>query len=97
MGRSAVTHVQTRFDSFEKKPVAAASLAQVHHATKDGQEFAVKVQFPDIRTKAFADVNTIDSLVTVASWVSTAHSDASSRSSNAMAVFPRVQTSLARA
>jgi predicted unusual protein kinase regulating ubiquinone biosynthesis (AarF/ABC1/UbiB family) len=41
----------------------------VHHATKNGKEYAVKVQFPDIRTKAFADVNTIDSLVTVAAWV----------------------------
>ena len=45
------TPLEKLFKSFEKKPVAAASLAQVHRAyLKDGTEVAVKIQRPNIRT-----------------------------------------------
>jgi predicted unusual protein kinase regulating ubiquinone biosynthesis (AarF/ABC1/UbiB family) len=38
-----------RYQSFERTPIAAASLAQVHKATlKDGREAAVKVLYPGI-------------------------------------------------
>ena len=38
------------FGSFEKTPLAAASIGQVHRATlKDGREVAVKVLYPKIR------------------------------------------------
>jgi len=37
------------FDSFEKKPAAVASLAQVHKAKYKGKELAVKVQKPGIK------------------------------------------------
>lgn len=46
------------FRSFEEKPVAAASLAQVHRAfLKDGNEVAVKVQRPGIRKIIKQDIH----------------------------------------
>jgi len=46
--------VSTLFSSFDDKPVAAASIAQVHFATTaDGRDVAVKILRPDIRA-AFA-------------------------------------------
>ncbi len=46
------------FASFEKEPVAAASLAQVHRAfLKDGTEVAVKIQRPDIRKTIEQDIH----------------------------------------
>jgi ubiquinone biosynthesis protein len=46
------------FGSIEKKPIAAASLAQVHRARlKDGTEVAVKVQRPQIRSIIEQDIH----------------------------------------
>ncbi len=46
------------FGLFEEKPVAAASLAQVHRAfLKDGTEVAVKVQRPNIRKVMAQDIH----------------------------------------
>ena len=51
------------FKSFEKEPVAAASLAQVHRAyLKDGTEVAVKIQRPDIRFVIEQDIHILFSL-----------------------------------
>lgn len=54
------------FDAFARKPIAAASLAQVHRArTKDGRDVAVKVQYPGIDRVLETDLRNIGILVRV--------------------------------
>lgn len=54
------------FGSFERTPVAAASLAQVHRATtRDGRELAVKVLYPDIERLVRIDLSVLRSLLPV--------------------------------
>ncbi|MCX6813120.1 MAG: AarF/ABC1/UbiB kinase family protein [Candidatus Azambacteria bacterium] len=49
---------ETLFKSIEKRPIAAASLAQVHRAfLKNGEELAVKVQRPNIRKTIEQDIH----------------------------------------
>lgn len=46
------------FKSFEKQPVAAASLSQVHRAvTKKGKKIALKIQRPDIKKTIEQDIH----------------------------------------
>ena len=47
------------FDSFERKPLAAASIGQVHRASYAGKEVVVKVQRPGIRKIIEADLEII--------------------------------------
>ena len=55
------------FQSFDERPVAAASIAQVHFATtSDGDEVAVKVLRPGIERQMVAD---LDLFAWIASWV----------------------------
>lgn len=55
------------FESFEEKPLAAASIGQVHRAVlRSGQEVAVKVQRPEIRKKFIEDLDTLKEVVGVA-------------------------------
>ncbi len=43
-----------------RRPIASASLAQVHRATlRDGREVAIKVQRPDVRAALHADLGTL--------------------------------------
>jgi ubiquinone biosynthesis protein len=49
--------VEDLFVRFESEPVAAASIAQVHHAkTQSGEPVAVKIQRPDIRKIIETDI-----------------------------------------
>jgi predicted unusual protein kinase regulating ubiquinone biosynthesis (AarF/ABC1/UbiB family) len=49
------------FSSFSPRPVAAASIAQVHRAyLRDGREVAVKVRYPDIQRLVEADLQALD-------------------------------------
>lgn len=54
------------YAEFERKPLAAASLGQVHKAvTKDGMAVAVKVQYPDIARALVADLDNLGAMVGV--------------------------------
>lgn len=53
--------VEDVFDSFEKEPLGAASLAQVHKATlKDGTVVAIKIQHPQVKSHSFVDIKTME-------------------------------------
>lgn len=56
--REAGMPIEKIFSSFTDTPVAAASIAQVHHATLiDGKEVVVKVQRPDIAAQIETDID----------------------------------------
>jgi len=49
--------ISKMFDTFESKPIAAASLGQVHRAAlRDGREVVVKVQRPNVREQVRNDL-----------------------------------------
>ncbi len=50
---------QTLFDSFEMKASHAASIGQVHRATKDGKTLAVKVQYPGVGDSLISDLKLV--------------------------------------
>ncbi len=50
------------FDDFAETPIAAASIGQVHRASKNGKNLAVKVQYPEIRELLAADMKSITKL-----------------------------------
>ncbi|KAF0719152.1 Aste57867_1242 [Aphanomyces stellatus] len=53
------------FREFDTKPIAAASLAQVHHAvTQDGKEVAVKIQYPHLAKLLGSDLWTVRHAIT---------------------------------
>jgi len=58
LGRS----VDELFSSFEERPIASASLAQVHRATRrdDGAIVAIKVQHPRIKAQSAVDMATME-------------------------------------
>ncbi|MBT8237737.1 MAG: AarF/ABC1/UbiB kinase family protein, partial [Croceitalea sp.] len=44
------------FDTFERDSINAASIGQVHKATKDGKELAVKIQYPGVADSISSDL-----------------------------------------
>lgn len=54
------------FSTFEDRPFAAASIGQVHKATlkSNGQDVAVKVQYPGVRNSIDSDLNNLSLLLT---------------------------------
>ena len=52
------------FARFNVRPIAAASIGQVHRAqTKDGRDLAIKVQYPGVRRSIDSDVNNVAALM----------------------------------
>jgi ubiquinone biosynthesis protein len=59
--------ISKAFLEFETKPMAAASLGQVHRAVlRDGRDVAVKVQRPNIRKQIAEDLEVLDEIATFA-------------------------------
>ncbi|MGA9320741.1 MAG: AarF/ABC1/UbiB kinase family protein, partial [Xanthobacteraceae bacterium] len=55
---------QSKFESFEHRPAAAASLGQVHRARSlDGAELACKLQYPDMQSAVEADLQQLEWLL----------------------------------
>ncbi|GER47051.1 protein kinase superfamily protein [Striga asiatica] len=58
------------FHSFDEQPIAAASIAQVHHAyLQDHQEVAVKVQYPGLEYQMNFDLTTMAFLSRSVAWL----------------------------
>ncbi|HEY5921192.1 MAG TPA: AarF/UbiB family protein [Kofleriaceae bacterium] len=57
------------FAHFERRPIASASIGQVHIARlHDGSKVAVKVQYPDIEEIVRRDLNTLRRIFKIVEW-----------------------------
>jgi predicted unusual protein kinase regulating ubiquinone biosynthesis (AarF/ABC1/UbiB family) len=58
MGREYGKGWENRFEKFDFRPIAAASIGQVHRATaKDGRDLALKIQYPGVAKSINSDVD----------------------------------------
>jgi predicted unusual protein kinase regulating ubiquinone biosynthesis (AarF/ABC1/UbiB family) len=61
--KAFLTHLnklpQDLFDSFEKEARAAATIGQVHYATKDNKAYAVKIQYPGVAESISSDLKLV--------------------------------------
>jgi ubiquinone biosynthesis protein len=58
--------ISKAFATFEARPIAAASLGQVHRAVlRDGREVVVKVQRPDVRAQVHHDLDVFTDIATM--------------------------------
>ena len=58
------------FPSFNREPIASASLAQVHEARlSDGRRCAVKVQYPGIEARVDADLRNMMLVLRILAWM----------------------------
>jgi predicted unusual protein kinase regulating ubiquinone biosynthesis (AarF/ABC1/UbiB family) len=55
---------ESLFDRFEAESVAAASIGQVHKATRDGKELAVKIQYPGVADSISSDLALVKPVAT---------------------------------
>ena len=61
------TDWRRQFTRFDARPVAAASIGQVHRAlTRDGRDLAIKVQYPGVRESIDADVDNVATMLRIA-------------------------------
>lgn len=61
------TRISKAFESFEKEPLASASIGQVHKARlRSGKPVAVKIQRPGIKKQFLDDLNTLQELAEMA-------------------------------
>ncbi len=68
--RELGAHPDEIFAEFSRRPIASASLAQVHRArTRDGHDVAVKVQYPGIDRVLETDLRNISLLVRILAWL----------------------------
>jgi len=55
---------RAQFQRFDERPIAAASIGQVHRAVAlDGRDLAIKVQYPGVAASIDADVDNVATLV----------------------------------
>ncbi len=50
---------QQMFDTFDMKAANAASIGQVHRATKDGKDLAIKIQYPGVAESIKSDLKIV--------------------------------------
>lgn len=59
-----------KFESFQVRPIAAASIGQVQRAVlPSGEELAIKVQYPGVRESIDSDVNNVSALLRLSGLV----------------------------
>ena len=57
---------RSRFLRFDARPIAAASIGQVHRATtRDGRDLAIKIQYPGVRESIDSDIDNVATLLRV--------------------------------
>ncbi|MEM8631021.1 MAG: AarF/ABC1/UbiB kinase family protein [Pseudomonadota bacterium] len=59
-----------RFRTFDVRPIAAASIGQVHRAeTRDGRQLAIKVQYPGVKRSIDSDVSNVAGLIRMSGMI----------------------------
>ncbi|MHA4807862.1 ABC1 kinase family protein [Flavitalea flava] len=62
--------LQELFQSIEEKPVASASISQVHFAIlKSGEQVALKVQRPDVKSRILDDLHALDGIISILNFL----------------------------
>jgi predicted unusual protein kinase regulating ubiquinone biosynthesis (AarF/ABC1/UbiB family) len=67
LGREYGKGWENRFDGFDDRPIAAASIGQVHRVrTRDGRDLALKIQYPGVARSIGSDVDNLATLLRLA-------------------------------